>query len=215
MILRVGIRTAIQVTNYNSARRIDDPWVNHRGPQQSNKICFKCYVAECEAKEAKEKAGRECEEACAAHKAHYEFLKLQIDSAKKKNNNELCKILEKMSGETQRLWYAKREEFMTKYLVRKTDQATHSEIFQKEMDQTQEMIDYMREMAMKADQNKRSSTPAQIRKLDARRVNLDRLVREYGFLKKTYEKSTKKVFEDVTMKLEKLRTEAAELMKTG
>lgn len=213
-----GHQYSIQSTDRHRAGRKDDITVYYGKPQQSPNICFECYATECQAKaanEAKEKAGRECEEVCAAYKAHHEFLKLQIDSTKKKNNIELCKILEKMSGETLKLWYAKREEYMAKYLVREPNQINLSEIFQKKMDQTQEMIEYMREMSMKADQNKASSTAEQVQELDARRVKLDRLAREYGFLNKTYEESTKKVFEDVTMKLEKLRTQAAELMKTG
>lgn len=213
-----GHQYSIQKTNYGRSRTIEETDVKYRKLQESPNICFKCYATECEkkrAKEAKEKAGRECEEAYAAHKAHYEFLKLQIESAKEKNNIELCKVLEKISGDTQKLWYMKREEYMTKYLVKKTGQTSHSEIFQKEMDQAQDMIEYMREVALKADENKASSTAAQVQELDARRVILDRLAKEYEQLKKTYEESTKKGFEDITMKIEKLRNEAAELMKTG
>jgi hypothetical protein len=131
----------------------------------------------------------------AALKAHAEFLKSQVASAQ--NNLLLKEVFGKLLRDCKKELSGKLIELTAEYRSLKGKQVSHSESFQTRLNETERMVDLI---VAVADSKAGPGVETSRALLQSRSIQA-----EYKQLRKKYEKSTKRGFEEAATRLEGVR----------
>jgi hypothetical protein len=157
--------------------------------------CPECAATEREAEKNTNRARQDCEATVAALKAHVEFLKSQVASAK--NNLQLEEVFGKLLRDCKKELSGELIELIAEYRSLKGARVSHSESFQTRLNETEGMVDLIVAVAeSKTDQGVEISRAL----LQSRNIQA-----KYKQLRTKYEKSTKKGFEEAATRLEDIR----------
>ncbi|PMD58609.1 uncharacterized protein K444DRAFT_630323 [Hyaloscypha bicolor E] len=157
--------------------------------------CPECAATGREAEKNKNKTRQDCEETVAALKAHAEFLKTQVANAQ--NNLQLKVVFGKLLRDCKKELSGKLIELTAEYRSLKGKQVSHSESFQTRLNETEGMVDLIVAVA--------ASKAGPGVEISRALLQSPSIQAEYKQLRKKYEKSTKRGFEEAATRLEGVR----------